>query len=187
MLPSVTNRMARPISLTPDANYVGLEDIPSVVFPRFGSQGLFTFSPFGLCCRQCEKQIPIKLDERSIRNHLKKHCMDSRMSVVRSILLGFSKQVEIAKKAGTIDPYRHDDTTYVGFLCVCGQSFPRKDNAIRHCKTIGCDDSGLQKINLIKLCCGRYVTQSQVCSFFNEAPRITQQFNYREARAALLP
>jgi hypothetical protein len=31
------------------------------------------------------------------------------------------------------------------------------------------------------------VTQSQVCSFFNEAPRITQQFNYREARAALLP
>jgi hypothetical protein len=65
--------MARPISLTPDVNAVGLEDIPPVVLPLFGSQELFTFSPFGLCCRRCKKQVPIKLDERSIRDHLKKH------------------------------------------------------------------------------------------------------------------
>jgi hypothetical protein len=52
--------------------------------------------------------------------------MDSRMSVVRSILLGFSKQGEISKKAGTIDPYRHDNTTYVGFYVCAGNRFQGK-------------------------------------------------------------
>ncbi len=48
------------------------------------------------------------------------------MSVVRSILLGFSKQGEISKKAGTIDPYRHDNTTYVGFYVCAGNRFQGK-------------------------------------------------------------
>jgi hypothetical protein len=43
----------------------------------------------------------------------------------------------------------------------------------------------LQKVELIKLCCGRYVSQAQVDFLF--APRITKQFNYTEARATLLP
>jgi hypothetical protein len=45
----------------------------------------------------------------------------------------------------------------------------------------------LKKIELIKLCCGRYVSQAQVASFFDEAPRIKEQFDYCKARATLLP
>jgi hypothetical protein len=102
-------------------------------------------------------------------------------------LFKFTEQVDLAKATGTIAPYRQDDKTYIGYACVCGHSFPRKDNAVRHCKTSSCDDSQLQKIELIKLCCGRYVSQAQVNSFFNEAPHTTQQFNYSDARATLLP
>jgi hypothetical protein len=32
-----------------------------------------------------------------------------------------------------------------------------------------------------------YVSHAQVSAFFNEAPRITKQFDYGEARAVLLP
>jgi hypothetical protein len=42
----------------------------------------------------------------------------------------------------------------------------------------------LQKVDLFKLCCGSYVSSSQIDSLF--APRITKQFNYAEARATLL-
>ena len=167
MLSSDTKRKTSPISLSSDDIVVRLEDLPPVVFPPACIVDLFTFSPFGLCCCQCEKRVQIKLDKRSIRNHLKKHCMDSRMSTVRSILLRFTEQVNIAKTAGTIDLFRHDNKTYIGYLCLCGQSFPRKDNALCHCKKLGCDDSQMQKVELMKLCCGRYVSQAQVSSFFN--------------------
>ena len=39
----------------------------------------------------------------------------------------------------------------------------------------------------MKLCCGRYVSQVQVTSFFNDAPRVTKQFDYCQTRAILLP
>jgi len=154
MLSSDTKRKTGPTSLASNDIVVGLEDLSPAVFPPSCIGELFTFSPFGLCCRQCEKQVQIKFDERSIRDHLKKHCMDSRMSRVRSILFGFNEQVNIARATGKIDLYRIDDKTYIGFLCLCGQSFARKDNALRHCKTLHCDDSQLQKIELMKLCCG---------------------------------
>ncbi|KAI2501907.1 hypothetical protein MHU86_12528 [Fragilaria crotonensis] len=187
MLPCKAQQKVRPITLRPDGVGATLEDLPPAVFPLQCVQDLFTFSPFGLSCRQCEKQVQIKFDERCIRDHLKKHCMESRMSTVRSLLLGFSKRVNVIKATGNIDPFRHDDKTYIGCLCVCGQSFPRKDNALRHCKQSTCDDSQLQKVELIRLCCGRYVSHAQVSAFFNEAPRITEQFDYGEARAVLLP
>jgi hypothetical protein len=149
-------------------------------------QELFTFSPFGLCCLQCGAKI--QLEERSICNHLKKHHMDSKMSTVRSLLDGFTKQVLIAKESCTIEPYRSDQKTYMGYLCNCGPIFPRKDNALRHCQKKCCDVLKLQKIELIKLCCGQYVSQAQVCELFETRPaRITEQFNYSEARATLLP
>jgi hypothetical protein len=47
--------------------------------------------------------------------------------------------------------------------------------------------SQLKKIELIKLCCGRYVSQVQVNSFFNDAPRVIKQFDYCQTRAILLP
>ena len=51
---------------------------------------------------------------------------------------------------------------------------------------MGCNASRLKNVELIKLCCGRYVSEAQVDSLF-APPRITKQFNYTEARAALLP
>ena len=187
MLRSYTKQTSRPVSPRPDVIAIGLDHQPPAVIPVACDQELFTFSPFGLSCRQCAKQVQIKLDERSIRDHLKKHCIDSRISTVRSILSKFNEQVDLAKATGTITPYQQDDKTYIGYACVCGHSFPRKDNAVRHCKRSSCDDSLLQKIELIKLCCGRYVSQAQVNSFLNEAPHTTQQFNYSDARATLLP
>lgn len=160
------------------------------VDPLAAIRELFTFSPFGLCCRQCSDKyhVQIQLDERSIRNHLKKHNMDSSISTVRSILDGFTKRVIIAKESLTMEPYRSDQKTYMGYSCSCGPVFSRKDNALRHSKKMGCDASKLQKVELIKLCCGRYVSQAQVTSLFEDRPpRITKQFDYCEARAALLP
>jgi len=181
MLRSYTTRTSRPVSVIPDVIAIGVDDQPPAVIPRACAQELFTFSPFGLSCRQCAKQVQIKLDERSIRDHLKKHCIDSRISTVRSILFEFTKQVDLAKATGTIAPYRQDGITYIGYACVCGHSFPRKDNAVRHCKRLSCDHSQLRKIELIKLCCGRYVSQAQVNSFFSETPHTTQQFNHQKA------
>ena len=47
--------------------------VAPLVFPLspFEVEDLFTFSPFGLGCRQCEKSV--SLDERCIRDHAKKH------------------------------------------------------------------------------------------------------------------
>ena len=187
MLPCNAKLTTRPIILRPDGVGATLEDLPPTVFPLQCVQDLFTFSPFGLSCRQCEKQVQIKFDERCIRDHLKKHCMDSRMSTVRSLLLRFSERANVIKATGTINSFRHDKKAYIGYLCVCGQYFPRKDNALRHCKKSTCDDLQLQKVELIRLCCCRYVSHAQVSAFFNEAPRITEQFDYDKARAVLLP
>ena len=170
MLPCNAKLTTRPIILRPDGVGATLEDLPPTVFPLQCVQDLFTFSPFGLSCRQCEKQVQIKFDERCIRDHLKKHCMDSRMSTVRSLLLRFSERATVIKATGTINSFRHDKKAYIGYLCVCGQYFPKKDNALRHCKKSTCDDLQLQKVELIRLCCGRYVSHAQVSAFFNEAP-----------------
>jgi hypothetical protein len=150
---------------------------------------LFTFSPFGLCCRQCKTNlVTIKLDERPIRDHLKKHNMDSRMSTVRTIFEGYKSQLAHVKASGTIEQYRIDMKTYSGLSCLCGQSFIKKSNAIRHCQRLACDVSKLKTVELLKLCCGRFVTQAQVDTLFtNTQPHTTQQFNYSEARAVLLP
>jgi bacterioferritin-associated ferredoxin len=159
-----------------------------VVDPLTPIRELFTFSPFGLCCRQCRTNASITMEERSIVEHVRKHRMDSRVSTIRSLLEGYKEKVVNVKALGSIDAFRSDDKSYVGFSCACGQMiYSRKDSALRHCTRTGCDASQLQKVDLIKLCCGRYVSQAQVISFFKEAPRITQQFDYQQARAILLP
>jgi hypothetical protein len=127
---------------------------------------LFTYSPFGLCCRQCEKGLPIQLDERCIRRHLKTHGMDSRVATVSSLFKEYKSQLEIVKAAGTIEPYRSDTKIYSGFLCACSQSFLTKANAIRHCQRLACDVSKLQTVKLIKLFCGQFVTQTQIDTLF---------------------
>ena len=147
---------------------------------------LFTFSPFGLCCRQCEKPVQINLEERSIRDHLRMHHVNSTSTLVHSLMEAFTKQVILAQSLRSIELYRQDDTTYKGYACACKRFFIRKDNARRHCKRFGCDASKLEKKSAIKLCCGRYVSQDQIDSFF-APPRTTKQFNYPDARAALLP
>ena len=151
-------------------------------------QELFTFSPFGLCCRQCKTNASIKMEERSLVEHVRKHGLDSRISTIRSLLAKYKALLENARALGTIHPFLSDDKIYIGFSCACGQTFySRKDSALRHCTRSGCDSSKLQKVELFKLCCGRYVSEAQVTSFFNEAPRITQQFDYCQVRAVLLP
>ena len=150
---------------------------------------LFTFSPFGFACHQCEKKPTIQLDERCISRHLKKHGMDSKVSTVRLVMEEYEKRIRVVKASGTIQPYRLDNKTYEGFSCVCGQNIhARKDSAFRHCKRTGCDPKRLREVDLIKLRCGRFVTQAQVDNLFiNNDPRIFQQFDYPLARAILLP
>jgi hypothetical protein len=65
-------------------------------------EALFTFSPFGLCCQQCKGNVTIQMDERSIQLHLKKHGMDSRAAIVRSLLDGYNTQLDNAKVLQTI-------------------------------------------------------------------------------------
>jgi hypothetical protein len=145
-----------------------LQDLPTAGFPlAIIPEELFTFSPFGLGCRQCTKCASIQLDERSLQIHLKKHCMDSRVVTVRSIFERFKLRIDNAKESGTIEPFQSDTEIYIGCSCICGRSFLKKANALRHCKKLGCDASKLQKVELIKLCCGRYVSQSQVTALFN--------------------
>ena len=127
---------------------------------------LFTFSPFGLSCQQCTNNFTIQLDTRCISRHLKKHGMDSSIATARSLFNTFQKELEVVKASGTMDQYRSDMKTYSGYSCLCGQNFnSRKDSARRHCTRSGCDPSKLLKVNLIKLCCGRYVSESQVKFF----------------------
>jgi hypothetical protein len=143
------------------------------------AEELFIFSPFGLCCRKCTKKTQIQLEERPIQRHLAKHHMDSRLATVRSILEAYVRQCEIIKESGTIDSFRVNDATYHGFACLCGNICQRKDNAIRHCENQGCDISKLKKIELVKLCCGRYVTESQIDTFLKESTaHITKQFDF---------
>jgi hypothetical protein len=151
-------------------------------------QDIFIFSPFGLCCSRCKHKIAIKLEKRSIRDHLKKHGMDSKVEKVQFLFHTFKAKLHVAESLGTIQPYRNDEKSYRGYSCMCGQVFPRKDNAVRHCNLKHCDSSKLQRSELMKLCCGRFVSQAQVDALVNNCqPRITQQFDYSEARAVLLP
>jgi hypothetical protein len=72
-LPCITQQLnycdAR-ATLLPDV-IVGHEDLPATVTPHSSIDDLFTFSPFGLNCRQCKKGAMIQMDERSISEHLK--------------------------------------------------------------------------------------------------------------------
>jgi len=116
--------------------------------------------------------------------------MDNKLSVIRSIMEEHKKRILVVKASGTIQAYRLDSELYKGFSCVCGQNIhARKDSALRHCKRTGCDPKRLQKVDLIKFCCGRYVTPGQIDSFFtiDNDPRIFQQFDYPLARSILLP
>ena len=164
-------------------------------------QSLFIFSPFGLsCCHdECPNRPTIELNERSILRHLKKHAIpDCSASVARSLVRLFKEKVEFARSTRTIKEYYHDSVYYHCFNCLCGQSFTRKDSALRHCNTTGCDMTKIQKDKSArKLICGRYVTHGQVDAFFGceeqqpSRPMISspirQQFNYTKAREILEP
>jgi hypothetical protein len=76
---------------------------------------LFTFSPFGLCCRQSYDCRTIEFDERCICRHLKKHGMDSRVATVRSLLDGYKRDLENAKALGSIESFRSNYKTYYGY------------------------------------------------------------------------
>jgi hypothetical protein len=156
---------------------------------------IFIFSPFGLCCTrpECHTKPQIEPSERAIQIHLKKHALsihDYNMIKVRQVLASFRKEVDNAKAAGNMDLYCSSDTReYKCFICVCGEKFhTRKANAIRHCKKIGCDATKLQTKSVIKLCCGRYVTNDQVDAFFCEPIHCdTRHLNFQMARDVLEP
>jgi hypothetical protein len=56
---------------------------------------IFTFSPFGLSCRKCDKGLTIKLNHTWISRHLKIHGMDSRISTVHSLIEEYESQLKI--------------------------------------------------------------------------------------------
>jgi hypothetical protein len=85
------------------------EHVSTVTEPLESIQELFTFSPFGLHCRKCIKCVTIQLDERCIRDHLKKHGQDSRLATVCSLLEGYKAELANAKASGTIYPYQCDN------------------------------------------------------------------------------
>jgi hypothetical protein len=93
------------------------------------------------------------------------------------------------KDVGSIDGFRADRLKYTGFQCICGEVFPgRKDNAQSRCNRIGCDATKIEKIEMVKLCCGRYVSQAQITALFkSNIPRLHKHFDYTEARLALEP
>ncbi|KAI2490857.1 hypothetical protein MHU86_17380 [Fragilaria crotonensis] len=119
-------------------------DLVDYSVDEFIPESLFTFSPFGLCCRKCGKHVAIQFDERSICNHLKKHGIDNRIATVRSLLHAFKKHFDKAKASGTIEQYCMNDTLDSGYSCACGPSFLRKANAVQHCKKWGCYKTMLQ-------------------------------------------
>jgi hypothetical protein len=149
---------------------------------------MFSFSPFGLCCHLCPKNVSIKLNKRCIGDHVKKHGLDSRAASIDSLYNAFITKLKEVKAAGSIEPYRVDKKTYKGFSCICGQVFLRKGNAHCHCQRYGCDLSHLQHVQLIKLCCGQFVSKKQVNDFFHQSPpHMSTQFDYSLTRAILLP
>jgi hypothetical protein len=151
-------------------------------------QHLFTWSPFGIGCCFSKNKVAIQLDERCIGRYLKKHGMDYRVSSIRVLMAKLVTKVGEARASGTIDPFRHDSIIYKGFCCSCGICFQKGGNCRRHCNLVGCDALKVQNVDLIKLCCGRYVSQAQVDTLFkNRHPRITTQFDYSLSRAILLP
>ena len=91
--------------------------VATVVDPLLPIRAMFTFSPFGLGCRQCKNNVTILIDERCIRDHLKKHGIDSKVATVRSLFEGYIAQIESAKMLGTITPYQSDKKTYTGYSC----------------------------------------------------------------------
>jgi hypothetical protein len=151
---------------------------------------LFSFSPFGLRCTSCKHQPQLDLDERSIQIHLRKHGIESKASTVRPVYKYFSLQIQHAQDMGSINVFREDHQSYKGFACICGKVFPTwKVNALRHCQRYRCDVAKLRKVELMKLRCGRYVTDAQVNAFFRREPtaKINQQFDYSRAREILRP
>jgi hypothetical protein len=94
------------------------------------------------------------MDERSIQLHLKKHDMDSRVAKVYSLLEHYNAQLDNTKLF--IEPYRCDNSTYIGYSCSCGLSFTKKGNTIRHYQEqLACDKPMIWNVDLIKLlCCG---------------------------------
>jgi hypothetical protein len=86
-------------------------------------QELFTFSPFGLGCQECKINVPIRMDERCIRDHLKKHGMRSGIALVRSVHDMFKAQLDVAKASGTIEPYRIDKKHTQGIHALAVSTF----------------------------------------------------------------
>ena len=126
----------------------------------------FGFSPFGLYCRVCEHEPTIDLDILRIEVHLRQHGIAAKSAIV--VYNHFIFKIQEAKAKGSIEDFRADNKTYTAFACVCGCFFPiRKNNALRHCQRKRCDPEKIQKVESIKLCCGRYVTQTQIDSFFS--------------------
>ena len=163
MLPCASTTKQKAKDWTPTPVLSASLHLSTVVDPLASIRELFTFSPFGLCCQLCIKHVTIQLDARSIGDHLRKHGQDCRVATVRSLLEGYKVEFDNAKALGTIDPYRINNNTYMGHSCIsCGNSFLKKANAIRHCKRMGCDDSKLQKVELMKLCCGQYASENRV-------------------------
>ena len=75
--------------------------------PLIQMRDLFSFSPFGLCCRECgSEQATITFDERCILRHLRKHKLNIPVAVVRHYLEESTKQVELARASRSIESYR---------------------------------------------------------------------------------
>jgi hypothetical protein len=68
--------------------------------------------------------------------------MDNSISIVRSILEYFSKQVNNAKASGTIEQYQSDPESVHGLFLQLWSSVSNTKG--QHCKNGGCNASKLQ-------------------------------------------
>jgi hypothetical protein len=146
----------------------GLTDQRATLAPCILPKDFFIFSPFGLCCwhPDCQHRPQIQADHRSIRIHLKKH-QEFQASDTLAILQAFRLELQQAQALGNIKPYLFDSSIYAGYTCICSQVFPiRRNNALRHCKNMNCDPEKIQKVDLFKLRCGRYVSAAQIDNVF---------------------
>jgi len=135
--------------------------------------------PFGLrwCLDPTCTGRQILATERNIRDHLKSH---KNVAFTNDQVANVLKRVEeVARNAREMksmeSSYCYDENTYICYTCMCGKIYPKKSNAVAHCKTSAnlCNPSKICSTSAIRLQCGRYVTNSQVQAFLNAPPYST--------------
>jgi len=147
---------------------------------KFNPASNFVVSPFGLLCSRADCPGQRRRDEpnvKMVQHHLKLHLTErvedecSTSIQAQRIMSSFQEIQRDAIAAGSVDAYRADNKIYNRHVCTCDAKFepPYKQNAIRHARnSLECDVTRLTTEPVVKLCCGRYVSNQEHINDFLE-------------------